>query len=132
MNDYRTYRLDGVEYREDLAPDMYVLVDTYTPDHTIAPWDYYGNNHAKEISAVLRNAGIPTKLCLTKRTNTACRGSGPGGRVRMGDDMMPTTYRTYVPKHRDVDAMAALKLHEDAVHAWLHEGAPMPEACRTT
>ena len=67
---------------------------------------------------------------VTRMTKTSPQGSGPYGRVRFGDNMMPGIYRVAVPNDHLEAARNAIKLHEEEVHNWLHKNGPMPDACR--
>lgn len=125
----KVYTEHGIEFRHEELPEGMVEVDVYTQHHTICPDN--GHKHAKEIRQVLNHAGI-TALCLTTHRKRAvvAVGSGPGGRVRFGDDMMHSTYRVAVRQGDEAAAQTAIAAHKEAVRRWLHEGAEMPEACR--
>lgn len=124
----KKYEENGVEYRHEPTPEGWVEVDVYNP-HS-CPWDYYGNKHLIEMGNVLKAAGIEHQLLVTHRRKLHPMGSGPGGRVRFGDDMMPGIYRTAVAG-KDVEAAyKALAAHQKAIHDWLHCGGSMPEALR--
>lgn len=124
----KVYVEHGVEYRHEELQEGMVEVDVYTQHHTVCPDN--GHKHASEIRTVLQMAGI-TALCLaTHRRRTSPTGSGPEGRVRMGDDMMHSTYRVAVRQRDEAAAHAAIAAHNEAIRRWLHEGQPMPEACR--
>lgn len=122
----------GVEVREDVCPEGLVEVDCYNPCHSTTPWDYYGGKHWREYSFVLRRAGIEPTLLLTRRRILHPCGTGPGGRVRFGDDMTPGTYRIAVEADKAGVACAALAAHKAEVRAWADGpiDAPPPEACR--
>ena len=124
----RTYVLHGVTHREEMVPHGFVVVDTYHPHTT--PWDYQGNKHTGEVKRVLLDAGIESVSLVTTETNNTPHGSGPGGRVRFGDAMMPGVYRVAVPKHKAPAARVALACHQEAIDRWLHDGGEMPAACR--
>jgi hypothetical protein len=121
----------GLEVRESITPAGWQDVDTYTPSYTIVPWDYYGRTHQHEIWNVLLASHIETLLLTTDRKQLHPIGSGPGGRVRFGDDMCPSTYRVAVKVEDLPKAIAAIDVHKEAVRAWLDGTAVMPEACRT-
>ena len=128
METTREYVLNGVKIHETMVPDMYVVVDSYRPPQSCTPWDYYGNSHQKEIGRVLKAEGIEFTFCNIRETKMNPRGSGPGGRVRFGDSMMPGEYRIAVRK-RDVEkATAAIERHKKAVIEWLEGNGPKPQA----
>jgi len=120
----RTYIDKGDTVREEQVPPTFVVVDTYHP-HT-CPWDCYGNKHLHEIKQVLLTAGIESVGLVESHTNNSPMGSGPGGSVRFGDNMLPGIYRVAVPKHKVVHAREAIAANEKVVHAWLHENGPHP------
>ena len=128
----RTYTQDCVTIREQQVPPMFVVVDTYHPCHTTTPWDHYGGKHTREIKRVLLAAGIESISLVESHTHNAPSGSGPGGRVRFGDNMMPGIYRVAVPKHDAPAAGEAIAAHKKEVEEWLKapQGTPLPLACR--
>ncbi len=122
---------NNVETRHQEVPEGWTEIDVYTPCSSTTPWDYYGMKHWNELSSVLRSAGIECQKLMTSRRIIHPQGSGPGGRVRFGDDMIPGTYRIAVAEI-DVDrANLAISDHRAAVRDWLDNGGPMPEACRS-
>lgn len=123
----RKYTQDGVNVVEEMVPPMMVVVDTYHPHST--PWDCYGRNHQREYTRVLKLAGVDCVCLETHNTRINPYPSGPNGRVRFGDDMMPSTYRIAVNKYDMEKAEAAIAAHKTAVEAWLNNNAPVPEAC---
>lgn len=123
-----TYTENGVAIRETALPAGMTVIETYHPHAT--PWDYYGGKWLREMSAVLAAAGIESTPLVTHRTRTSPAGSGPNGRVRFGDAMMPGIYRIAVADHSESAARAALAAHATAIRAWLHDGAPMPAVFR--
>lgn len=124
----RVVEEDHVEKCITDPPEGWVVIDRYSP-HT-CPWDYYGNKHTREIMLVLRNADIPSVSCNISERNLCPRGSGPKGRVRFGDDMMPGVYRVSVSADLKTDALVAIHEHKQRVHEWLHEGGDMPSELR--
>lgn len=108
--------------------DNWVVVDTFTPCSTNPPYDYRGMRHVRQLGKVLTSAGIvyDTQIIARKKENFI--GSGPGGAIRLGDDMLPSIYRILVPERDLVDAILALADHEAKVQLWLSGNAPMPEA----
>lgn len=102
---------NGVETRTTVCPEGYVEVDSHTPSITSS--DYYGLRHQEELRAVLQSALIESIALVTHKRRISPMGSGPGGRVRFGDDMMPSTYRIAVKIEDQPDAI--LKLQEHAI-----------------
>lgn len=124
----RRYSLDNCAYVEEMVPHMYVVIQEYTP-HS-CPWDYYGMKQVKEWSAVMKAAGVDYVTLETKRRIIHPIGTGSGGAVRFGDNMMASTYKLAVYKHQEEKAFSAWTEHRENVRKWLWEGGPMPEACR--
>lgn len=118
----------GIESRETPVPEGFTVVETYHP-HS-CPWDCYGRQFVRETQTVLKNAGIESVECSIRQTILHPHGSGPGGRVRLGDNMMPGAYRVAVKSDDMAKALQALEAHKTAIHDWLHNGGKMPEACR--
>ena len=120
-----------VRYVDDDLPEGHVVIDEYTPCHTVTPWDYYGMCHQREYSKVLKAANITCVLLENRRTNLHPMGTGPGGRVRMGDNMMPSTYKIAIKIEDQNAAVVALAAHKAAIAEWLKGpiGAPLPAAC---
>lgn len=118
----------GIESRETPVPEGFTVLESYTP-HS-CPWDCYGRNWVNETRAVLKNAGIDSVECSIKQSILHPRGSGPGGRVRVGDNMMPGIFRVAVPTESMGAAVQAMAEHQTAVKNWLYNGGKMPEACR--
>lgn len=124
----KTYTEHGVEHRVEEVPDGHVVIDTYNPHST--PWDYHGGKHLREMAAVLKNAGLSPVSLVEHHRRVTPHGTGPGGRVRFGDDMMPGIYRTAVPVDQEVAAKAALEAHKSAIAAWLDGSGEMPAVLR--
>ena len=97
------------------------VVDEYYPCPTTCPWDYYGLCHQRQYGKVLKAAGIDFEALRTVETRIHPTGSGPNGRVRFGDDMMPGIYRIAV-RIEDAD-----RAHR-AINALTLKS--MPEACQ--
>ncbi len=128
----RTYTRDCVTIREEQVPPTFMVVDTYHPCPSNIPWDYHGGNHTREIRRVLLEAGIKSITLVESHTNSVPVGSGPGGRVRFGDGMMPGIYRVAVSKHKVVRAREAIVAHEMEVEKWIQgERLELPLACRS-
>ena len=129
--DCKTYEEHGVHIVEDLVPEGYVIIDEYTPCHTVTPWDYYGMCHQREYSRVLNAAGIKCELLQTRKRLLHPVGTGPRGSVRMGDNMYPYDYRIAVLAADENAAYVAIAAHKAEIDKWLNDPSlPMPEACR--
>jgi len=124
----RIYTLHSVEYREQMVPYLYIIIESFTP-HS-CPWDYYGMKKCKEWKNVMKAAGIPCETLQTNKKHLSPTGTGPGGSIRTGDDWMPGEYRLVVPKHKDTLAREALLDHRAEVSKWLDKEGPMPEALK--
>ena len=123
----KTYRLYNCEIVEPILPDGWQVIDVYSP--RITPWDYYGMKHRRELSYVLAQAGIE-HVCVEKRyKNLAPTGTGPGGMIRFGDNMMPSEYWIAVKTADIAKAKEELHIHQLRVLNWIHNNGPMPEAC---
>lgn len=120
----------GIRHTDDRIPEHLAVLDEHTPSTSVTPWDCYGRRHWREVALVLGAAGIACEVYERRREGTramgAPGGSGPGGRVRAGDDMMPSTYIVAVLP-ADLDrAKAALAEHRTAVDSWLFRNGPRP------
>jgi hypothetical protein len=130
MMETRKYTLNGVHVVEDVVPSQMVVVDEYTPSHTIAPWDYYGWKHCRPIVKRLRNKGITATICETRKTIVSPTGTGPNGSVRFGDNMLPSTYRICVNKYQAAYAKRLIVEFNQEIHNWIHHNKPMPVECQ--
>ncbi len=79
---------------------------------------------------IMAGAGVPCQIRTIRKKRLHPHGTGPNGRVRFGDDMMPSEYHLCIPKRFHETAEKALLEHENSVHKWLHEAGKMPDACR--
>lgn len=120
----------GIVTTAEPTPEGWVDVLSHAPSSSITPWDSYGRREQRIIGRVLAAAGIECVERVTHRRILHPRGTGPGGRVRFGDDMLPGVYRVAVKAGDAVAALAAIDAHREAVRRWLDDGEPMPEACR--
>lgn len=115
------------QVRHPEVPDGYVELEVYRPHSS--PWDCYKRKQANEWSKVLKDL---RHVCeFVDETNMFPTGSGPGGRVRFGDDMMPGRVILWVHPNDFGEAVLALLEHKQAIRNWLHQGGPMPDACRS-
>jgi len=126
----RTYVHNGVTVREQMVPHMFVVVDTYHPFTSITPWDCYGSKHMREIQRVLATTGIESVSLVESHTRNTPVGTGPNGRVRFGDNMMPSIYRVAVPKHDAPAAQTAIAAHKAEIDKWINgDRITLPLAC---
>lgn len=121
-------RNHGIEIIYTPVPTGWVEIDSYTP-HS-CPWDVHGLRHQREYLKVLDAEGIIGLPLVTHHRRLSPQGTGPGGRIRFGDDMMPGVYHIIVQKSQEKDARKALEAHQGCIVRWLAHAAPMPEACR--
>lgn len=124
----KKYTEHSIEIVEELLPEGMVEVDTHHPCSSVTPWDAYGLKHQREYQYVLQQAGIPAIPLVTHRTNLSPRGSGPEGRVRFGDAMLPGVYRLAVAAEHEARAKELLAAHAEAVTQWAMGPGPMPAA----
>jgi hypothetical protein len=128
----KTYDEHGCHIVEDLCPEGFKVVDEHTPCSSTTPWDYYGLTHVRQYCKALKLAGIEVSIMLeTRRRLLHPRGTGPRGSVRLGDDMVPHTYKIAVRAEDENAANVAIAAHKAAVQKWA-EGPiteRMPEAC---
>lgn len=130
MIDTKVYNERGIRYRQMVCPEGYTIIDEYVPHHSVTPWDLYGLKHQQEYAKVLIAAGIVPQLLTTHRTRLWPIGSGPGGRVRCGDDMLPGVYSIAVLQSDVAYARQAITSHELEIQQWLAGLTAMPLACR--
>lgn len=121
-------RSNGVETTSTPIPTGWVEIDSYTP-HS-CPWDVHGLQHQREHLKVLEDVGIIGIPLVTHHRRISPQGTGPGGRIRFGDDMMPGRYHIIVPVSQEKAARAALEAHQAQIRLWLDNKADMPAACR--
>lgn len=123
----KIYTDRGIEYREDEPSEGFVLC---WERHPTINEDNFAYREATEIGYVLWEKGIQYENRPIRRKNMCPSGSGPGGRIRFGDDMMATIQRIFVRSEDLSQALLAIQEHDNAVKQWLHHGAPMPQVCR--
>lgn len=130
-------REHGVEIREDLTPEGMVDVLVFDPRDLGGSWDIKGREEQRVIARVLKDAGIASIALTTGRRNAAALGTGRGGMVRFGDDMMPGIYRVAVARAEQAAALEAIAAFRGRVKAWLDSARidgnptlPMPPELR--
>jgi hypothetical protein len=132
----KQYTDRGIKHREEIAPDGWIAIEIYS-QHSMVPWDYHSRRHFKPLLHVLNKAGIATFLCEHSQEGTRLIGSsggtGPEGRVRSGDNMIPSIYTLYVRDESKEVALLTIKTHQEEVSTWLAsygkpDAIPMPEA----
>lgn len=123
----RKYTENSIEHIESIPPEGFALIQEQHPDIN---GEMHAAKYAREIHYVFSQKGIPSESHDIKRNNLAPMGSGPGGRIRFGDSMMPSIHRIYVPADKLDEAFEVLLEHRAEVRKWLFEGGPIPEACK--
>lgn len=124
MFDTNEYTENGIRFSEEVTPLTYVEVQTYCSG--FIPWDVDGMMWANRYRKVLENAGLHPIVLRTRRKIIGARGTGPGGALRLGDNMLPDIYRIAVPQSEESQAQEAIRQHKQAISAWLNEDGPMP------
>ena len=113
-------------YRETIPPEGYSLVWESYPDIN---GENFAESETAELRRILSSANVVSVSCPIKRENAFPMGSGPGGRIRFGDSMMPSIHRIFVPADSLAAAKTAIDGHKAAIKLWLDGKAPMPVAC---
>lgn len=85
-----------------------ITVYSYTPCSSIVPYDYHGRLGAMNIQEKLSAVGIESTVQEEKQRLENPIGSGPGGRVRVGDEMLPSIYHIQVDKKYEKKAKSIL------------------------
>ena len=94
------------------------VVDVYSPPLCR---EEYGPRHQDRLISVLHENDIAAVPAQVRQRNTSPLGTGPYGRVRMGDDMMPKKHLVVVNHFDEVAAKAVLaQLYEDNDWSTLH------------
>ncbi len=125
---FQTRVINGIEYTGiDNPPDGWEVVVEHTPSHSTTPWEYYGNLQQREYIQVLKAGGIEAVSLITQQRLVNPHGSGAGGQVRMGDDMLPPIYRVAVQAPQVEDARRAIAAHKQEVEDWLWGAGPPPK-----
>lgn len=79
------------------VPEGSTLIHLGTPCHTTTPYDTYARYIAKDAVKCFRRAGITAEVhTCHRRINRVSHGSGHGGAVRLGDDMIPPDVKALV------------------------------------
>ena len=79
------------------VPEGSTLIQLGTPCHTTCPYDTYARYIANDARKCFLRAGIPAEIhTCHRRINRVTFGSGRGGAVRMGDDMLPPDVKALV------------------------------------
>lgn len=112
---YRVETSSGITRRIPLVPPEMDLVKKYTPERSCPPWDVAGRTQMLVLTQALDAAGIASTWTLEYRELFVARGTGPGGRQRMGDKDLPGVYRLYVPTALRDKAVELLRAREDAI-----------------
>lgn len=95
----------------ELAPDE-VLVVYGTPCHTTCPYDAYERIMAEQAEEAFADARMDVEIVVLHNRAAAALPTGPGGRRRFGDDMMPGTVAAIVKAHQKEAAQKAVEDHK--------------------
>ena len=71
-------------------------VYSHTPLNSITPWEHYARIHLESVTHVLDSVGIGFSITEQKNISSSPIGTGVNGRIRLGDDMLPSTYHIQV------------------------------------
>lgn len=94
----------------DITEDQ-ALLHLGTPSHSVCPYYTYENLLAKQGRIAFARSPIQAEIHVChRRINRVGVGSGPGGSVRLGDDLIPADIKAVVAK---VDLEAAREVWED-------------------
>lgn len=131
----KQYIEGGVKHCKEIAPEGWVAIEEHEPSYSVVPWDYHGRKHFEPLLYILKKIGIETILAEHSRERTWAIGTGPNGRPRSGDYMMPGIYTLYVRNGSEEKALSVIKTHREEVSNWLASYGkpnemPMPEALR--
>lgn len=85
-----------------------ITVYSHTPNQSTCPWYVYANIAIERIKATLASVGIVCSVVEQRNKIDNPIGTGPGGRVRFGDDMLPSTYHIQVDEKYEKKAKAIL------------------------
>lgn len=91
-----------------VIPDGFKCVATATCPSSITPYDSYARRFAEMEAEGAVETGIEVRYVKQAHAIVAPMGSGPGGRVRCGDDMLPPTIHICVPEGQVNAALAAM------------------------
>ena len=80
----------------------------FTPCSNVVPYDYYGQLGAESIQEKLAKHGIQSTVEVEKRVANPIIGTGYKGRVRVGDEMLPSVYHIQVEDKFENKALSIL------------------------
>lgn len=87
----------GVSSWPCTIPEGFRVLTIATCSCAIAPYDVWAHRNARTIGDPLKAAGLDVQYVTQRRKRTTPTGSGPGGRVRFGDAMLPPNIHVIVP-----------------------------------
>jgi hypothetical protein len=87
----------GVSSQPIEIPEGFRVLTIATCSSSITPYDVWASRNARTIGDPLKEAGLDVRYVTQRRKRTTPTGSGPGGRVRFGDDMLPPNIHVIVP-----------------------------------
>lgn len=95
--DHRTRTESNLVKIDPLIDDNQTMIYLGTPSHTTTPYDTYARMIVKDARIAFARASIPAEvLACHRRIARVGAGSGPGGAVRFGDDMLPPDVQAIV------------------------------------
>ena len=97
MNVYTKH--NTIHHDPEITKDQ-ALLYLGTPCRTVCPYDTYARLIAKNARMAFMRGGVQAEVhCCHRRIAALSRGSGPGGGVRMGDNMLPPDVYAVVAAH---------------------------------
>lgn len=106
---YHTTTENNLVSTNPVIRDDQALIHIGTPSHTVTPYDVYARFIVRDARLAFARAGVSAEVVTChRRIASVGFGSGPGGAVRLGDDMIPP----------DVQAVIAIEDASRARQAW--------------
>lgn len=92
----KTVSKHGIRRMIPDPPEGLCLATSYTPHHSVCPWEKYGMLTMDKYRAIADDLGIKHEVTVERQERIGPNGTGPGGCVRMGDEMLPSVYHFWV------------------------------------
>jgi hypothetical protein len=141
----RIYTKHNIVHHDPEITEDQVMVYVGAPSSSTTPYDVYARYVAKDARIALMRSQVKGEVhTCYRRIASVGVGSGPGGSVRFGDDMIPPEIYVVVDKADETKATCALHeyrrrryLHKPisiAGNMWYDKGAPVegtPSWCHT-
>ncbi|MFT3991186.1 MAG: hypothetical protein QM680_07230 [Luteolibacter sp.] len=110
--EYSATTENNIVSTDPVIRDDQTLIYLGTPSHTTTPYDFYARMLVKEARIAFARVGIPAEIVsCPRRIASVGYGSGPGGAVRFGDDMLPPDVQAIVPQEYEEGARQAWEDH---------------------